>query len=76
MHGFQEITIAKNKMLLLKSTSWKVDSSESIRQNLTFKKTTVFTNYNHPVTDQCNITFTEWQIVIIHKKDDTNTRAL
>ena len=31
----------------------------------------LFTSYNHPVTDQCIATYSEWQTAIIHNRTDT-----
>ena len=42
---------------------------------IVFKKTLVFTNYNHPVTDQCNASFSEWQMEIIHNRIDTTRKS-
>ena len=56
-HKAELLGFTRIKLSLI-STDWKVDFCGN------FTKTMVFTNNNHPVTDQCNATFCEWQIAI------------
>ena len=72
---FKQKMFLKHTKFLLKSADWKEMSVESSPKILHFKKIIVSTNYNHPVTGQYNVTFSEWQIAFIHNKIDIFTKG-